>query len=84
MDTLIEEHDVNGEVEHWVVLTPGLESEDDNDSGSERSEYGSDDDAPLADIIPLAGLAGKGETNEEHTYRWRKGRPPAAKNFIER
>ena len=81
MDTAIEEHDVNGEVEHWVVLTPGLESEDENDSGSEKSEYGSDDDAPLADIIPLAGLAGRGESNEEHTYRWRKGRPPAAKNF---
>ena len=73
MDTAIEEHDVNGEIEHW--------SENDIDSGSEKSEYGSDDDAPLADIIPLARLAGRGEPSEEPTYRWRKGKPPAAKNF---
>ena len=77
MDTSIEEYDVNGEIEHW--------SENDIDFGSEKSEYGSDDDAPLAHIIPLAGLAGREEPHEEQTYRLRKGRPPAAKvmrNFV--
>lgn len=59
MDMAIEEHNVNGELQQWVVLAPGLESENETDSGSDESEYGSDDDAPLAEMIPLAGLAGR-------------------------
>ena len=85
METFIEDHEVEGVVEKWVVVTPGFESEDENVSSEDESE--SDDELPLADLIPLAGLASnyvspeEPEVEKERTYRWRKGRPPAANNF---
>ena len=40
MDTAIEEHEVNGEIERWLVVTPGLDSENETDSSADESEYG--------------------------------------------
>jgi len=86
METFIEDHEVEGVAEKWVVVTPGLESEDENASSEDECE--SNDEVPLADLVPLAGLARNNVSPEEpeveivRTYRWRKGRPQlAANNF---
>ena len=86
METFIEDHEVEGMVEKWVVVTPGFESEDENASIEDECE--SDDEVPLADFVPLEGLVSNNVSPEEpeveidRTYRWRKGRPlPDAYNF---
>ena len=81
MDARVEYHEVHGETESWIVLDPTLNSEDEIESSADESEYGSDDDSPLADIIPLAGVNNDTKSNAQYTYRWRKGRPPAARIF---
>ena len=85
METFIENHEVEGVVEKLVVFTPCFESEDENASCEDECE--SDDEVPLADLIPLAGQASNNVSPEEpkvekeRTYHWRKGRQPAANNF---
>ncbi len=87
-EAIVEEHEIDGETERWVVVTPGFESEDDTASSDEDDDDDeSDDDVPLADLVPLAGLVTTADAEDEpeqapkeRIYRWRKGRPPVNKS----
>ena len=66
----------------WLVIDPefGLDSEQDTDSSDEEAEFlDSDDDVPLVDLIPLAGVAKNAQDTVDvpgPKYRWRADRAP--------
>ncbi len=88
MDGFIEEHEVNGSLEKWVIITPNLDSEDENVSSEEED---SDDDTPLADLIPLSDLmplsdiaatSAAENSAKQHVYRWGKRAPPVKERIF--
>ncbi len=84
--TVIEEGDDDGGGGGgFIIVDPdfGLNSEQETDSSDEEGDFlDSDDDTPLADLIPLAGIAQSvpqtKEGNKKHAYRWRADRVPPA------